>query len=1141
MTRVRLVALTALPFRHLQRLIAAAVVLAVAAAPAAHADFVKPPGSPYATGTDPYNVYAADLSRDGVPDLVTINGTTSDVSVLYQGPNGAFTPFGTYGLGGGTGPNLGATGDFNADGRTDIAVSNSGGGGGSNPYSVTILMHNSGDDDFTVAGYLSLGPTSFASGIATGDFNGDGKTDVAVSMHDTGQVAIFVRNPANNGFTTLAGSPFSVGGSGPGDIAVGDLDGTGGPDLAVVLGGSNQVSALLSQPGGGYTKPAGMPMSVGTSPQHVVIAPLNGDALPDVAVTNFGSDSVTVLDRVPAGGFTEAAGSPYTVGIRPAGLGVGDFNGQGGLDLAVADSGDDTIDILRNDGSGGFVRQAPVTTAPAVTPYGLTVGDFSGDGKPDIAYTALTTANVGLLDNTSGGPPTVITRPSVSGTTRPDHPLTCDVGTWAEVPTSFTTTWERGPASGGTGFTKVADGTTYTLTAGDVDAGIRCRVVATNGEGPSEAAVSDAVVVTANQAPVIRTFELVGAGVRGVQLHAFIDPQALATTYTISYGLAGTGRPQSTEPSRIVSPSPQLTIQNLSRGATYEFQLHATNATGTTDSAVLTVPLLAGTPNDRLYALDNAGQLVVMSPDGSNLHRVTLKGLGPGNISATNASISPDGTKVALVSHPCKRRAAIRPEPANLGGALSGPPVDSDCESTTRVDVANLDGSASYQIMDTSYAASHANPAWAPNGRMLAVVVDGYFSKHYNDGLYVASVPPAGAAPAALSRPQNVYRYEAVAWQPAGLILGATSWDRYQGVHYLVNPAWDTTHAIQLDGGLGEVINWPSGCTSLGACSRVAHIRPEPANLGGALVGDPVDDIGVAFANPHLDERCTACTLYSGSSHGHYAVHKGLPGVPGAFSPQGDELMLSSGVAVNSTTFQITRTLPVADKLRRVIGWTNCGDACVPAINPPPWSPSASVTVIAPGAGTTKITLKSGPGGTTYGATSVVSASRGFSLPKFQLRAAATTCAKHTIAAGASCTISVHFDGKTPGKVTARVFPNATSDPTASFEVKATGTGPTPKARKLTLSPKKLKTSAKTVRLSYVLTGAAKVSAVLVKAGARSQRPYANATTRSSRRRGVLTLKPNRKLAAGRYTLRVIVFTDRYQAPVKTVNVTAKK
>src|SRR5689334_14990250 len=94
------------------RVVALVALTALAAAPAATANFVAPPGSPYAAGADPYNVYAADLSRDGVPDLVTINGTTSNVSVFYQGANGVFTPFGDFGVGSGGGPNLGATGDF---------------------------------------------------------------------------------------------------------------------------------------------------------------------------------------------------------------------------------------------------------------------------------------------------------------------------------------------------------------------------------------------------------------------------------------------------------------------------------------------------------------------------------------------------------------------------------------------------------------------------------------------------------------------------------------------------------------------------------------------------------------------------------------------------------------------------------------------------------------------------------------------------------------------------------------------------------------------------------------------------------------------------------------------------------------------
>jgi hypothetical protein len=1123
-----------------------ALAVAVAAPAAARAEFVAPPGSPYATGSDPYNVYAADLSRDGVPDLVTINGTTSNVSVLYQGGNGVFMPFGDFGVGSGGGPNLGATGDFNADGRTDIAVMNSNGGGGSNPYGVTILMHNSGDDQFTAADYLPVGPSENASGVATGDFNADGKTDVAVSLRQSGQIAIFVRKTDNTGFTPLAGSPFVVGpaDSLPGDIAVGDLDGANGPDLAVVLPHSNQVSALLSQPGGGYAKPAGMPMSVGTGPIHVVIAPLNGDALPDLAVSNFASGNVTVLNRVAAGGFTQAAGSPFEVGVHAVGLGAGDFNGDSKLDLAVADSGDNAIDILRNDGSGDFTRQPPIPSAPTVTPYGLVVGDFTQDGKPDIAFTALGTDNVGLLDNTSGGPPTVITRPVASGTARPDHPLSCDPGTWAEVPTSFTTTWERGPTSGDTGFAKIADGDTYNLTTDDIGHGVRCRVVAANSEGSSESAVSDAIAVTANQPPEIREFSVAGVGIRGARLNVFINPQALGTTYWITYGIAGTGMPRSTEHTRLVNPRPFTNLDGLNRGTPFEFQLHASNAAGQTDSPVITATMLAGTAADRIYALDDAGQLVVMNADGGGRHRVALKGLGSSNISAINGAISPDGTRVALVSHPCKRRVGVRsfyePPPP--------PPVDSGCTDKTRVDVANLDGSASWEVMDESYSASHVNPAWAPNGRVIAVIVDPYYSRDYNAGVYVQSVPPNGEPPGGLTRGKDVYRYDAVAWEAAepgrghwpgdGLLLGGTSTD-LTSVHYYATPPWDTSQAIQFSEPMGEIVNWPTGCHALGACSRAAHLRPEPANLGEPL-GDPADVMGVAWGYPGVDERCTACAKYSGSQHSFYSAHNNVPGVPAAFSPQGDELLLNSGIAVDPSSFAVTRTLANAGKLRRVIGWTGCGDACVPVTAPPAWKPSVDLAVIAPGAGSTTTTITA-HSSTTFGDTSIVSAVRGFKKTKVHYRAGGPPdCENHTVAAGESCAITISFDGKTPGKVSARIFPNATNDPTASFVVKATGKGPTPKARSLKLSPKPLKTSSKSVTVTYKLTGAAKVSAALVKSGERGH-PFGEATTKTSRRSGKLTLRVNRKLTKGSYTLRAFVVTDRYHAPVKTVRLTIRR
>src|SRR5204863_4967814 len=127
-------------------------------------------------------------------------------------------------------PYWGAVGDFNADGKQDLAVSNS------DSNTISILLGD-GTGNFSAA--TNLGVASIPEGVAVGDFNGDGKQDLAVA---TGGVSIFLGDGTGN---FGARTDFSAGGDEPKSVAVGDFDGDGKQDLAVANYLSNTLSLLL--------------------------------------------------------------------------------------------------------------------------------------------------------------------------------------------------------------------------------------------------------------------------------------------------------------------------------------------------------------------------------------------------------------------------------------------------------------------------------------------------------------------------------------------------------------------------------------------------------------------------------------------------------------------------------------------------------------------------------------------------------------------------------------------------------------------------------------------------------------------------------------------------------------------------------
>src|SRR6266699_3917489 len=228
------------------------------------------------------------------------------------------------------------------------------------------------------------------SGMAVGDFNGDGKLDLAVVNFGDWNIYVLLGN-GDGTFQAARSVYFASGGGFPWYVVTADFNGDGKLDLAVSNYGDNSFSVLLGNGDGTFQPPRTLP--IGTHPALVAVGDFNGDGKPDLAVADYGcpldctsspSNTVTVL--LGNGNGTFLPGPSLTVGNGPAGVAVGDFNGDGKPDLAVANLNDNTLSILLGNGDGTF--QAPQTFAGVGTkPYFVAVGDFNRDGKPDLVIT----------------------------------------------------------------------------------------------------------------------------------------------------------------------------------------------------------------------------------------------------------------------------------------------------------------------------------------------------------------------------------------------------------------------------------------------------------------------------------------------------------------------------------------------------------------------------------------------------------------------------------------------------------------------------------------------------------------------------------------------------------------------------------
>ncbi len=276
----------------------------------------------------------------------------------------------------GSGPSSLAAADFHGDGRRDLAVTDY--------YAddVTILLGD-GAGGFAPAADSPVGAGSGPAAVAAADFNGDGKIDLAVANNGSSDVTILMGNGAG-GFAPTAGSPVGVG-AGPFGIAAADLNLDGKADLATANSGSSDVTILMGNGAGGFAPAAGSPVGVGAGPFGIAVADLNLDGKADIATANNGSDDVTILLGNGAGGFAAAAGSPVAAGSGPLSITVADFNGDGKPDLATANSGSDDVTILIGNGTGGFAPSAGSPAGAGSSPSAVVMADFNHDGRPDLA------------------------------------------------------------------------------------------------------------------------------------------------------------------------------------------------------------------------------------------------------------------------------------------------------------------------------------------------------------------------------------------------------------------------------------------------------------------------------------------------------------------------------------------------------------------------------------------------------------------------------------------------------------------------------------------------------------------------------------------------------------------------------------
>ncbi|BBL74230.1 FG-GAP repeat domain-containing protein [Methylomagnum ishizawai] len=307
----------------------------------------------------------ADIDGDGHLDVVTANLGSDSISVLLGKGDGKLRGK----MDSATGPTpVGiAAGDFNGDGKTDLATANQGGNG-----SVSVLL-GKGNGNFKPRKDYAPGGEALRSALslAAADLNGDGKIDLAVNGYYS--LALLL-GQGDGSFQAL---PDIAAPGNDGRITVADLNLDGKPDIV----GPGWMMTGLGSGAFGKIKEFYPYCGACTS---VAVADLNGDGKPDIAMDYSESLAPTtsfVLVMLGDGTGNFQPPVQYHTGWCPTGVKVADLDADGKPDLATANFCDRTVSVLAGNGDGGFQPKRDFKTG--YVPGDLALGDLDGDGKPE--------------------------------------------------------------------------------------------------------------------------------------------------------------------------------------------------------------------------------------------------------------------------------------------------------------------------------------------------------------------------------------------------------------------------------------------------------------------------------------------------------------------------------------------------------------------------------------------------------------------------------------------------------------------------------------------------------------------------------------------------------------------------------------
>ncbi|CAF2739210.1 unnamed protein product [Rotaria sp. Silwood2] len=336
----------------------------------------------------PYSIAIGDLNNDNRSDIVIADSGTDNLHIGFDFDNDTFRFDMIYPTGIDSHPQYVLTGDINNDNHLDIIITNS------KHNSISMIIGH-GNGTFADQMLYSTGDGSYPSAVIVGDFNNDNRSDLVIVNEGTDTIATLV----GYDYAVFENQPIyrSANNLTPTTVVTTDFNNDNYLDIGATFVNSGNVGILLGCGNASFGAMMTYPTGIGSFPTGLAVNDFNSDGRIDIAAADYGTDNVIVLIGYGNGSFASMMYFSTGDNSRPFSVAIADLNRDGCLDIAVANSGSDTVGILIGYGNGNFATIMTYSTGDGSYPVAIIISDLNKDNCLDIVVVNQNTGNIGIL------------------------------------------------------------------------------------------------------------------------------------------------------------------------------------------------------------------------------------------------------------------------------------------------------------------------------------------------------------------------------------------------------------------------------------------------------------------------------------------------------------------------------------------------------------------------------------------------------------------------------------------------------------------------------------------------------------------------------------------------------------------------